>query len=186
MLVACPGVRIEDVQQVALSSNTGPAMVAGQLAFGVLHLDDVAVLEAQGKQVKTLLAMKETNPTSHYLLAVARQDRLKENRDRFVRVIAGLIAAARTMQDPNNADKVAQAAEPTGHPKEIAKAALKQFLAMGFWPVNDDGLDRRKLDAVTATQVRIGGIIAGKEPVKYERLVDQSVWQDANALAREP
>ena len=28
-------------------------MVAGQLTFGVLHLDDVAVIEAQGKKVTT-------------------------------------------------------------------------------------------------------------------------------------
>src|SRR5437868_5140661 len=115
MLVGCPGVKIEDVQQVALSSNTAPAMLAGRLAFGVLHLDDVAILESQGKKVHTLLAMKQTNPTSHYLLAVARRDKLKDNRDSHVRVLAALIGAARFMQDPNNADRVADDAAPTGH-----------------------------------------------------------------------
>ncbi len=183
MLVGCPGVKIEDVQQVALSSNTAPAMIAGRLTVGVLHLDDVAVLEAQGKQVKTLLAMKQTNPTSHYLVAVARQDRLKESRDGFVRILAGLIAAGRYMQDTRNADKVAEAAAPTGHDRAIAKTALKQFLDMQFWAVDDDGLDRNKLEAVIDTQLKVGGISAGKEPVKYERLVDQSVWRDAKALA---
>lgn len=180
----CPDVKIDDVKQVALSSNTAPAMIAGRLTFGVLHLDDVAVLETQGKKVTTLLEMKKTNPTSHYLLLIARQDRLKENRDAYVRVIAALIEAARFMQDPKNADKVAQAAAPTGHNKDISRAALKQFLDIGFWAVNDDGLDRKKLDAMIAIQAKTGGITAGKEPVKYERLVDQSIWRDAAALVK--
>ncbi|MDO8534849.1 MAG: ABC transporter substrate-binding protein [Xanthobacteraceae bacterium] len=185
MLAAgCKEVKLEEVKQVALSSNTAPAMVAGQLTFGVLHLDDVAVLESQGKKVNTLLAMKQTNPTSHYLLLVVRQDKLKENRDAYVRAIAGLIEAARFMQDPKNADKVADDALYTGHPKNISKAALKQFLDISFWAVNDDGMDRKKLEAMIAIQARTGGITAGKEPVKYERLVDQSVWKDAAALVK--
>src|SRR6185437_9663787 len=57
MLVGCPGVKIDQVQQVALGSNTAPAMIAGQLKFGVLHLDDLAVMQVQGKPVHTLLAM---------------------------------------------------------------------------------------------------------------------------------
>jgi ABC-type nitrate/sulfonate/bicarbonate transport system substrate-binding protein len=184
MLTGCPGVKIEDVQQVALSSNTAPAMIAGQLTFGVLHLDDVAVIETQGKKLHTVLAMKETNPTSHYLLTVVRGDRLKDNRDGFVKIVAGFIAAARYMQDPNNADRVAEDAAPVGHDKAISKAALKQFNDMGFWAVDNDGLDRKKLDAVTAVQQKVGGITAGKEPVSYERLVDQSVWRDAAAMAK--
>jgi NitT/TauT family transport system substrate-binding protein len=180
----CPGVKIEDAQQVPLSSNTAPAMIAGRLSFGVLHLDDIAILEAQGKKVQLLLEMKKTNPTSHYLLVVARQDKVKENRESFVRVIAGLIEAARFMQDPKNADRVADAAAPTGHPKAISKAALKQFLDIGFWSANDDGMDRKKLEAMIAVSVRTGGITAGKQPVKYERLVDQSIWRDAAALVK--
>ena len=180
----CPGVKIEDVQQVPLSSNTAPAMVAGRLSFGVLHLDDLAVLEAQGKKPKLVLEMKKTNPTSHYLLVVARQDKLKENRDGYVRMLAGLIDAARFMQDPKNADRVAEAAAPTGHSKEINKAALKQFLDIGFWSTNDDGMDRKKLEAMTAISVKTGGIQPGKEAVKYERLVDPTVWKDANALTQ--
>jgi NitT/TauT family transport system substrate-binding protein len=180
----CPGVKIEDMQQVPLSSNTAPAMVAGRLSLGVLHLDDLAVLAAQGKTASLVLEMKKTNPTSHYLVAAARQDKLSENRDSYVRFLAGVIEAARFMQDPKNADKVADAAAPTGHSKEINKAALKQFLDIGFWAVNDDGLDQKKLAAMIAVAVKTGGIQPGKEPVKYERLVDQSVWKDADALTK--
>lgn len=179
----CKEVKIDDMKQVALSSNTAPAMIAGQLSFGVLHLDDVAVIQQQGKKVYTVLEMKKTNPTAHYLLVIVRQDKLKENRAAYVNFLAGMIEAARFMQDPKNADKVADAAGPVGHSKEITKAALKQFLDIGFWAANDDGMDQKKVEAMIAIQAKTGGIQPGKEPVKYERLVDQSVWRDAKALA---
>jgi ABC-type nitrate/sulfonate/bicarbonate transport system substrate-binding protein len=184
MLIGCPGVKLDDVQQVALSSNVTPAMVAGRLPFGVLHLDDLAVIESQGKKMTILLEMKKTNPTSHYLLAVVRRDKLKENRDAYVRTLAGLIAAARFMQDPANADKVAADAAPTGHNPAISKAALKQFLAIGFWADKTDGLDRKKLDAVAKLMKKVGAIRADKEPVTYDRLVDPSLWRDANAMVK--
>jgi len=185
MLVGgCPDVKIEQLQQVALSSNTAPAMLAGRLNFGVLHLDDLAVLESQGKKPNLVLEMKKTNPTSHYLLVTVRQDKLKENRDAYVRVLAGLIEAARFMQDPKNADKVADDAAPTGHTKEINKLALKQFLDVGFWAAKDDGMDEHKLAAMIQISIRTGGIQPGKEPVKYERLVDRTVWKDASALVK--
>jgi ABC-type nitrate/sulfonate/bicarbonate transport system substrate-binding protein len=180
----CPDVKIEEVQQVALSSNTAPAMVAGRLSYGVLHLDDLAVLEAQGKKPYLVLEMKKTNPTAHYLLVTVRQDKLQENRDAYVRVLAGLIEAARFMQDPKNADRVADDAAPTGHSKEINKLALKQFLDIGFWAADDDGMDQKKLDAMIQVSIRTGGIQPGKEPVKSERLVDRSVWKDANGLVK--
>lgn len=180
----CPGVKLEDVQQVALSSNTAPAMLAGRLSFGVLHLDDVAVLEAQGKKVIKILEMKKTNPTSHYLLVVARQDKLKENRDAYVRVVAAMVEAARFMQDPKNVDKVADAAAPTGHSKDINKLALKQFLEIGFWADKDDGMDEKKLQAFINIAAKTGGIAAGKEPVKLDRLIDKSIWKDAAAMVK--
>jgi ABC-type nitrate/sulfonate/bicarbonate transport system substrate-binding protein len=184
MLVGCPGVTIDQVHQVALSSNTAPAMIAGQLTFGVLHLDDVAVIETQGKKLSTLLAMKNTNPTSHYLLYVVRRDRLAANRDAFVRTIAALIAANRFMQDPKNADDVAQAATITGHDANVGKAALKEFLAINFWPTDDDGMDRTKITAVSALMKKIGAIQSDKQPVPYDQLVDASVWRDANAMVK--
>src|SRR5450432_528543 len=178
----CPDVKIDDMKQVALSSNTAPAMIAGQLTFGVLHLDDMAVLASQGKKASVVFEMKKTNPTAHYLLVTVRQDKLKDNRDAYVRWLAGMIEAARFMQDPKNADKVAEAAAPVGHTKEISKSALQQFLDIEFWAANDDGMDEKKLAAMTAVQVKTGGIQPGKEPVKFDRLVDQSVWKDAKAL----
>ncbi|HEY2529511.1 MAG TPA: ABC transporter substrate-binding protein [Xanthobacteraceae bacterium] len=184
MLVGCPGVTIDQVHQVALGSNTAPAMIAGQLSFGVLHLDDVAVIETQGKKLSTLLAMKNTNPTSHYVLYVVRRDRLAANRDTFVRTIAALIAANRFMQDSGNADAVAQAATITGHDANVSKAALKEFLAISFWPTDDDGMDRTKITAVSALMKKIGAIQPDKQPAPYDELVDASIWRDANAMVK--
>jgi len=40
MLVGCPGVKLNQANQVALGSNTAAAMIAGRLQYGVLHLAD--------------------------------------------------------------------------------------------------------------------------------------------------
>jgi NitT/TauT family transport system substrate-binding protein len=184
MLTGCPGVKIEDIKQIALGSTPGPALLAGRLQFAVLHLDDLAEIEHQGKKLNILLAMKNTNPTSHYLIMVARKDNLAKNRDAIVRTVAGMIEAARFMQDPKNADAVAEAAAITGHNKEVNKAALKAFLDIDFWAAKDDGMPRNKIEAVAALMKKIGSIKPDKEPVTYDALVDSSVWKDANAIVK--
>ena len=184
MLAGCPGVKIEDTKQIALGSTPGPALLAGRLKYAVLHLDDLSEIEAQGKKLNILLTMKATNPTSHYLTLVARKDNLAKNRDAYVRAVAGMIEASRFVQDPKNADAVADAALIVGHTKEVNKAALKEFLASDFWATKDNGLPRDKIEATTALMKKIGGINADKEPVKYDDFVDGSVWKDANAMVK--
>jgi NitT/TauT family transport system substrate-binding protein len=180
----CKEVPLNQVKQIALGSSSGPAMIAGRLKYAVLHLDDLAEIKHQGKPVHILLAMKNTNPTSHYLMLVVRKDNLAKNRDAVVRAVAGLIEAARFMQDPKNADAVADAAAVTGHNKEVNKIALKEFLAIDFWAAKDDGLPRKKLEAVAALMKKIGAIKPDKTPVTFEQLVDESVWKDANAMVK--
>jgi ABC-type nitrate/sulfonate/bicarbonate transport system substrate-binding protein len=180
----CPGAKIEEVQQVPLSSNVAPAMLAGRLDFGVLHLDDVATLEAQGKKVDTLLTVQKTNPNGHYLVFVVRRDKLQQDRDAYVRIVAGLIDAARFVRDPKNADRVAADAAPTGLAPAIAKATIKPLLAIDYWPVANDGLDRKRLESLIGVMKKTGGIKADKTPVTYDRLVDESVWKDAAAMVK--
>ncbi len=184
MLTGCPGVKIEEIKQIALGSTPGPALLAGRLQFAVLHLDDLAEIEHQGKKLNILLVMKNTNPTSHYLILVARKDNLAKNRDAIVRTVAGMIEAARFMQDPKNADAVAEAAAVTGHNQEVNKAALKAFLDIDFWAAKDDGMPRNKIEAVAGLMKKIGSIKSDKEPVTYDALVDGSVWKDANAMVK--
>ena len=80
------------------------------------------------------------------------------------------------------ADKVADDAAPTGHPKDVSKATIKPLIDIDYWPAADDGLDRKRLEGLIAVMKKIGGIKADREPVKYDRLVDQSVWRDAKAM----
>jgi NitT/TauT family transport system substrate-binding protein len=184
MLTACPGVTIENTNQVALGGGAGQAMIAGKLQYSVLHLDDIAAIEEQGKKVNILTRLKDTDPTSHYLMLVVRKDNLAAKRDAVVRATAAMIEAARYMNDPKNADAVAEACTITGNSKEVAKAALKQFLAIDFWAQKDDGLPRDRLEATAALMKKIGQIKPDKEPVTYDKLVDASVWKDANAMVK--
>ena len=123
MLGVCHGVTIEDTKQVALGGGAGAAMIAGRLQYGVLHLDDIAEIEAQGKKLNILLRQKDTDPIGHYLMLVVRKDKLAANRDAIVRATAAMIESARYINDPKNLDVVAEACMITGHNKEIAKAA---------------------------------------------------------------
>ena len=184
MLISCDGVKIDDTKQVALGSGPGPALIAGRLKYAVLHLDDLAAIEAQGKKLNIMLAMKNTDPNSHYLSLVVRKDNLAAKRDAVVKSVAGMIEAARFMQDPKNADVVADAATVTGHNKDVAKAALKEFLANDIWAIKDDGLPKGKIDAVSALMKKIGAIKPDKDAVTYEKFVDASIWKDANATVK--
>lgn len=182
MLTSCK-LGPDDVKQVALGSNTAPAMVAGQLTFGVLHLDDIPVIEGQLKhKVTVITTLKQVSPVSHYLTMVARADSVKEKRDAYVRTLAGLIEAGRFMRDPKNLDAVAKVAAVTGRTEDENKASIVSYNELEQWPNGTDGLQRDKIEAVIATQVRLGGIKAGNTPVTYEQFVDESLWRDAVKL----
>jgi NitT/TauT family transport system substrate-binding protein len=184
MLVGCK-MKIEDVQQVALSSNVGAAMVAGQLKYGVLHIDDIPVIETEAKKpLKTVITQKQIRPVDHYLLLVAHQDHVAKNRDAYVRIVAGLIEAERFMRNPANHAKVAEYAAPTGRTGEIAVKALKTYMEMEFWPKDTDGLNQKNLEMVGNIQKKVGNIKADKNVAPYSRLVDPSIWRDANALVK--
>src|SRR5262249_27393734 len=140
--------------------------------------------ESQGKKLHVILEMKKTSPDSHYLMLVVRGDKLKENRDAYVHTVAAMIDAARFMKDPKNADTVAEAATPTGHPKDVNKAALKEVRGIDLGRPNTAGPDRHKLEATIALMKKIGGIQPGKDVIAYDKLVDLSVWRDAVALLK--
>jgi NitT/TauT family transport system substrate-binding protein len=184
MLATC-GLKLEDVQQVALGANIAQAMIAGQLKVGVLHLDEAPDVEARAKvAVKTLITLKDASPVSHYLVAVANRDRVAKDRSLYVKMLAGIIEARRFMQDPAHAAEVAQIAGRTGHAPAEAQRALRQYLAMEFWPDGRAGLTPKNLESVIEKQVAIGGIRPGKKPVTVEQLADESLWRDAVALTR--
>ncbi len=77
MLGPC-GVKIERVQQVVLpSSATTSAMISDHLTFGVIHADEIAVLETQGKKVGVITTIAKASPNSHFAMIVARRKDLE-------------------------------------------------------------------------------------------------------------
>lgn len=179
------GLKVEDVKLVSLSSNVGAAMIAGQIKFGVLHLDDVPVLEEQMKQPITVVTtFSQVSPITHYNLIVCTTDHLKQKRKAYVRALAGWIEATKYMLDSKNADRVAEIAAVTGRSRKLAKDALPRLYQIEFWPANHDGLSKSNLEKVVAVEKEIGGIKPGKTPVSYDRLVDRTVWNEANALLK--
>jgi ABC-type nitrate/sulfonate/bicarbonate transport system substrate-binding protein len=173
---------LDDIQQVALGSNTSQAMIAGQLTYGILHLDDVPDIEGHGKKVTVIKTLLEADPAAHNDIIVARKDRLAEKRDGFVRMIAGIIAAGKFMADPKNEDRVATIAQVTGRSHDLALGALRGYLKYGLWAADNDGLDQKQLDAYIAEQVKAGNIKDGKTPPTYAQMVDPTIWRDANAM----
>ena len=173
---------LDDVQQVALGSNTSQALIAGQIKYGILHLDDVPEVESHGKKVAVIKTLLEADPNAHNLVVVARRDQLAKKRDGFVRMVAGLIAATRFMQDPKNEEQVAKIAEVTGRSHEMALGALKGYLKYGLWTASDDGMSQKQLEGYIEEQVKSGSIKEGKSPPSYQRLVDPTIWRDAAAL----
>jgi NitT/TauT family transport system substrate-binding protein len=184
MLATC-GMKIEEVEQVPLTGNANAqAMIAGRIKIAVLHTEEVGVIEEKGgRPVRVVTTFSKARSDSHYLVLVARRDRLQQSRESFVRLMAGLIDAVRFMNDPKNADRVAEAIYPIGLSGAEAKAALAGYLEIGFWPLDDDGLERGRLEAVIADQEKAGGIKPGKTPVPYDRFVDRGVWKAASAIA---
>jgi NitT/TauT family transport system substrate-binding protein len=174
-----------DVQQVAVSSNVGPAMIAGQLKFGVLHIDDVPAIEAQtGKPVHMVVTQKMARPLDHYMMVVVNKDQLAKNRDAYVRLLAGLIEANRFMRDPANARKVAEDAQETGRSPDYAAASLKAYLAMDFWPNGTDGLTQSNIEQLGKVMKGVGNIKPDKNPAPFERIADPTVWKDASARVK--
>jgi len=179
------GLTVSDVKLVSLSSNVGAAIIAGQIKFGVLHLDDVPVLEEQmARPITVVTTFNQVSPLTHYNLIVCTTDHLKQKRNAYVRVLAGWIDATKYMLDSKNADRMAEIATVTGRSGKLARDALVRLYKIEFWPAHHDGLSKSNLEKVIAVEKEIGGIKAGKTPVSYDRLVDRTVWKDANALVK--
>lgn len=179
------GLKIDDVKLVSLSSNVGAAMVGGQIRFGVLHTDDVPVLEEQmRRRLAVIASFREVNPLSHYNLIVVPAARLKQKRDAYVRALAAIIDAGKFMVNPRNLDRVAQIATVTGRSAKLAREILPRLYEIEYWPVGNDGLARANIENVIKVEQQLGGIKPGKTPVTYQRLVDRTVWADANKLVK--
>src|SRR4051812_15028221 len=133
------GLKVDQVKLVSLSSNVGAAMIAGQIKFGVLHTDDVPVLEEQLKHKLVIMSsIKDVDPHAHYNLLVTTRKNLMARRDPYVRVVAALMQAARYIDDPKNAGRVAKIATVTGRTEKVAKDAVQSLARIDFWTARGD------------------------------------------------
>lgn len=184
MLRQC-NLKAEDMQQVPLSTNVHTAMISGQLQIGVLHIDDVPIIERESKKkINTVVDLNDVQKINHYMAMSTTQKKLAANRDTYVRVLAGLIEAERFIRDPKNIDKVAQAASVTGRKPDEAKWAVNEYIKMEFWPKDSAGLKKENIEAIIAAQKRVGGIRPDATPVAYERFANTSVFDDALKMVK--
>lgn len=179
-LVRSCGLTAKDTQQVAMSSNVGTAMASGQLNWGVLHIDDIPIIERHsGKKVNVIVDINKVAPVSHYMTVVTTREKADKKRDALARALAAMMEATAFIYDPKNADAVAKAAAPTGRDVEEAKASAKMYTQMEFWPRQGMGLQEKNIDAIIETQKKVGGIRPNATPVTYQRYVDPKVYEEA-------
>jgi NitT/TauT family transport system substrate-binding protein len=181
MLRQC-NLKAEETQQVALGSNVLTAMISGQIPLGVLHIDDVPIIEREAKKkVITVVDINDVQKVNHYLALTTTKKLAAEKRGDFAKIVAALIEAERFMRDPKNIDAAAKAAAPTSRSEPDAKWAIGEYVKMEFWP-REHGLKKENIDAITQAQKRTGNIKG--DPVSYDGVVDLSIYQDAVKLVK--
>lgn len=181
MLRKC-GLTAQDTQQVPLSANVLTAMISGQIPLGVLHIDDVPIIERESKKkVVPIVDINDVAKINHYLALVATKKTIAEKRADLVKIVAAYIEAERFMRDPKNIDAVAKAAAPTSRSETDAKWAIEQYVKMEFWP-HEHGLKKENVETIIATQKKVGNIKG--DPVPYDNVVDLSIYQEALKLVK--
>jgi len=181
-----------DIKTVNLSSNVGAAMVAGRLTFGVLHMDDIAVIEREsGKKLTIVSRLDQVSPGTHYLLLVTTKKTVASKRSQLVRMLAAHMDAIAYMRDPANTDKVAKMAGPTGRKLGDAKNGLMAYNKFEFWPNGHAGLNKKRLTKTINIQIGVGkrtkgrsGVNPAKQAVAADVLTTDALWKEAVALAK--
>jgi NitT/TauT family transport system substrate-binding protein len=183
MLKTC-GLSISDVHPIPFPGNAAPqALINGQLKTSVLHLNEVYDVTGQGKTLTTAITMAKAVPNTMYEMYGTTKTELAQKRDAFVRLVAAQIATIQWMNDPANADAVAQYATVTGDQKADLVKAMAQYRKINFWESDSAAMPETNVDNSIQGQIRAGNITAAKAP-KYSGIVDLSIFTDAEALVK--
>jgi NitT/TauT family transport system substrate-binding protein len=183
MLRTC-GLSIGDVHPIPFPGNAAPqALIAGQLKTSVLHLNEVYDVTGQGKALTTAVRMSVAVPKTMYEMYGTTKADLAKKRDAFVRLVAAQIATIRWMDDPANADAVAQYATVVGDPKDAMLKAMADYKKIGFWSADSAAMPQANVENSIQGQIKAGNITAAKAP-KYSDIVDLSIFTDAQALVQ--
>ena len=181
MLRTC-NLAITDVHPLAFAGNANPqALVAGQLKVSVLHLNEVYSVESQGKTLTTAVKMSTAVPNTMYEMYGTTKAALAKNRPAYVKLVAAQIATIKWMNDPKNADAVAQYATVTGGNKSDLLKAMAQYRALDFWTSADASMPQLNVNNMITSQIKAGNIKAAQAP-KYADITDLSVFADAEKL----
>jgi NitT/TauT family transport system substrate-binding protein len=181
MLRTC-NLSINDVHPIAFPGNANPqALVAGQLKVSVLHLNEMVDVKAQGKTLTTAVKMSQAVPNTMYEMYGTTKANLAKNRSTYVKLIAAQIATIAWMNDPKNADQVAQLATVVGDQKSDLLNSMAQYRALNFWSSDGAALPQLNIDNTIKAQVAAGNVKANQAPT-YQQLTDLSVYTDANTL----
>jgi NitT/TauT family transport system substrate-binding protein len=181
MLKSC-GLTIKDVHPLAFPGNANPqALAAGQLKVSVLHLNEYVSLQGQKVSLTTAVKMADAVPNTMYEMYGTTKSNLAKKRDAFVRMIAAQTAAIQWMNDPKNADAVAQDATVTGDKKSDLLTAMAQYRQLNFWTSSDAALPELNITKTIKGQVAAGNVDAAKAP-KYADIVDLTVFTDAQKM----
>lgn len=181
MLRTC-GLDIKAVHPLAFPGDANPqALAAGQLKVSVLHLNEVNKVQEQGKKLTTVIRMSQAVPNTMYEMYGTTKSDLAKKRSAFVKMIAAQIDTINWMNDPANADKVAQLATVVGDSKQSLLASMAQYRQLNFWSSTDAALPKTNIDNAIQAQVAAGNVKADKAP-KYEQITDLTVYRDAAKL----
>jgi NitT/TauT family transport system substrate-binding protein len=184
MLKTC-GLKISDVHPIPFPGNAAPeALINGQLKTSVLHLNEVYDVAGQGKALTTAITMSTAVPDTMYEMYGTTKTTLAKKRDAFVRLIAAQIATIQWMDDPANADAVAQYATVTGDQKADLLKAMADYRKINFWSADSASMPETNVDNMIKGQIAAGNITAAKAPT-YSDLVDLSIFKDAQALVQQ-
>jgi NitT/TauT family transport system substrate-binding protein len=182
MLHTC-NLSTDDVHEQAFPGNSNPqALIAGQLKVSVLHLNEVVDVQSQLKKSLTV-AVKESQavPDTMYEMYGTTTKNLAAKRSAFVKLVAAQIATIKWMNDPANADAVAQYGTVVGDSKAVMLNAMSQYRKLGFWSSDSAGLPAKNINNTLQTQIAVGNVKAAQAP-KVSQIVDLSIYKDALAL----
>lgn len=178
MLTKCK-LTIQDVHPVVFPGATAvQAMLAGQLHVSVLHLDDMAEAASQGATINKVVTIAQTDPFQHYDMLVGLRDNIAAKRSAIVNFLKADIQAIRYMNNPKSLNRVASIGMVVGHNLDVTKTALKQYLALHWWPLNRSGLGVAPITRTIYENVKLGNISAGNPPT-WKEVTDTSLWKAA-------
>lgn len=182
ILASC-GLTDDDVEMVGVGGTQSPdVMIAKQVDTAVLHPDELAMVQVE-RETHIVKRITDADPNMHFFTLVASESAIESQRDELVAVVAAFIRAIEFINDPANADAVAQVAGPmAGRSVEVAKAALENYLAIEYWPTDSAGLAENRIKHVTEQQVAVGNIEADAAPT-YEEFVDLGIYEEATTFA---